>query len=107
MKFSFVATAIALCTTTANACYQVHTYFQGDPFAGDTLTVQAKDNDVEVCSGGATQYLSSAETVWTMTCRTRTFTYTDNGKSGSVTDPAANYSADLVMSSTDVSFVWW
>ena len=61
MKLSIQACAVAAAAMTfsgVQACYQVHTYFEGDPFAGDTLSMQAYDDNVEVCTGGDTIYLS-------------------------------------------------
>ena len=96
MKLTLQASLLAgMAFNAVNACWQVHTYFQGDPFAGDILSMQAKDNDVERCTGGQTIYLSSGDTTWTITCDSLTFTFTDNGRSGHVSGvwfPAQNFS---------------
>ena len=57
----FLTTLVGL-MTTVDACFQVHAYYRGDPFAGDVLSIQVEDNDVEVCNGGKTVYAASEET---------------------------------------------
>ena len=127
MKLSLSTSLVALTSLAingVNACWQVHAMLASDLFTGDTLEVQAKNNDVQECLGGDTIYLASGDTTWTISCGNLVFTMTDNGKSGHVSgtllsplvavyilstyldtdgiflDPDNGYEADLVMSST-------
>ena len=74
----------ALTMSKVHACWQVHTYFRGDLFVGDTLSMQAYNNGVEECTGGNTIHLSSGDTVWHIACGKIKFTFTNNGRKGHI-----------------------
>lgn len=65
-------------------CWQVHTYLNSDPLTCDTMTLQAKNNDQQVCKASQCIAGASAETVWTLSCGNLKFTMTNNGQKGHV-----------------------